>query len=222
MKKKVIVLLVALALLLSAVPFALAAGNGDDYDKNYKVTTVKDVKSGDAVIGAVLQILDSNKKVVEEWTTTKEDHELTSVLIAGATYTLHEKSAPDGYILAEDVTFTVSKDGSIDTVEMKDDWTKVTVLKYSMATKKLLAGSTLQVIDPDTKEVVYEWTTDGTATRFEGFLKAGKTYILKETKAPTGHTAAAEVTFTVSDDGKEDTVTMYDNYTRVSIKKIAK
>ena len=222
MKKKVIVLLVALALLLSAVPFALAAGNGDDYDKNYKVTTVKDVKSGDAVIGAVLQILDSNKKVVEEWTTTKEDHELTSVLIAGATYTLHEKSAPDGYIVADDVTFTVSKDGSIDFVEMKDDWTKVTVLKYSMATKKLLAGSTLQVIDPDTKEVVYEWTTDGTATRFEGFLKAGKTYILKETKAPTGHTAAAEVTFTVSDDGKEDTVTMYDNYTRVSIKKIAK
>lgn len=222
MKKKMIVLLVALVLLLSAVPFALAAGGGDDYDKNYKVTTVKDVKSGDAVIGAVLQILDSNKKVVEEWTTTKEDHELTSVLIAGATYTLHEKSAPDGYILADDVTFTVSKDGSIDTVEMKDDWTKVTVLKYSMATKKLLAGSTLQVIDPDTKEVVYEWTTDGTATRFEGFLKAGKTYILKETKAPTGHTAAAEVTFTVSDDGKEDTVTMYDNYTRVSIKKIAK
>lgn len=222
MKKKMIVLLVALVLLLSAVPFALAAGNGDEYDKNYKVTTVKDVKSGDAVIGAVLQILDADKKVVEEWTTTKEDHELTSVLIAGATYTLHEKSAPDGYILADDVTFTVSKDGSIDTVEMKDDWTKVTVLKYSMATKKLLAGSTLQVIDPDTKEVVYEWTTDGTATRFEGFLKAGKTYILKETKAPTGHTAAAEVTFTVSDDGKEDTVTMYDNYTRVSIKKIAK
>ena len=140
----------------------------------------------------------------------------------GFTHTLHEKSAPDGYILADDVTFTVSKDGSIDTVEMKDDWTKVTVLKYSMATKKLLAGSTLQVIDPDTKEVVYEWTTDGTATRFEGFLKAGKTYILKETKAPTGYTAAAEVTFTVSDDGKEDTVTMYDNYTRVSIKKIAK
>lgn len=222
MKKKVIVLLVALAMLLSAVPFALAAGGGDDYDKNYKVTTVKDVKSGDAVIGAVLQILDADKKVVEEWTTTKEDHELTSVLIAGATYTLHEKSAPDGYILADDVTFSVSKDGSIDTVEMKDDWTKVTVLKYSMATKKLLAGSTLQVIDPDAKEVVYEWTTDGTATRFEGFLKAGKTYILKETKAPTGHTAAAEVTFTVSDDGKEDTVTMYDNYTRVSIKKIAK
>ena len=222
MKKKVIVLLVAFALLLSAVPFALAAGGGDDYDKNYKVTTVKDVKSGDAVIGAVLQILDADKKVVEEWTTTKEDHELTSVLIAGETYTLHEKSAPDGYILADDVTFTVSKDGSIDFVEMKDDWTKVTVLKYSMATKKLLAGSTLQVIDPDTKEVVYEWTTDGTATRFEGFLKAGKTYILKEIKAPTGHTAAAEVTFTVSDDGKEDTVTMYDNYTRVSIKKIAK
>ena len=64
--------------------------------------------------------------------------------------------------------------------------------------------------------------SDGTATRFEGFLEAGKEYILRETKAPAGHTVAADVVFTVSTDGKEDTVNMYDTPTTVSIRKVAK
>ena len=55
-----------------------------------------------------------------------------------------------------------------------------------------------------------------------GFLEAGKEYILRETKAPAGHTVAADVVFTVSTDGKEDTVNMYDTPTTVSIRKVAK
>ena len=46
--------------------------------------------------------------------------------------------------------------------------------------------------------------------------------ILRETKAPAGHTVAADVVFTVSNDGKEDTVNMYDTPTTVSIRKVAK
>ena len=175
--KRIFALVFALVLVASAATFALAADEEGTkgvekgtYDTNYTVTTVKSVKSGSAVVGAVLQILDSKNAVVEEWTTTEDDYVIKSNLVAGASYTLHEKSAPKGYIKAADVPFTVSTDGSINEVEMKDDWTKVTVAKYSDATMKLLAGSTLQVIDPTNNEVVYEWTTDGTATRFEGFL----------------------------------------------------
>ena len=228
-KSRLFAVVLAIVLVASVATVAMAAEDEDTkgvekgtYDTNYTVTTVKSVKSGTAVVGAVLQILDSKGAVVEEWTTTKDDHVLTSKLVAGAKYTLHEKSAPKGFIVAPDVPFTVSTDGSINEVEMKDDWTKVTVAKYSNATMKLLAGSTLQVIDSKTNDVVYEWTTDGTATRFEGFLEAGKEYILRETKAPAGHTVAADVVFTVSTDGKEDTVNMYDTPTTVSIRKVAK
>ncbi len=228
-RSRLFAVVLAIVLVASVATVAMAAEDEDTkgvekgtYDTNYTVTTVKSVKSGTAVVGAVLQILDSKGAVVEEWTTTKEDHVLTSKLVAGAKYTLHEKSAPKGFIVAPDVPFTVSTDGSINEVEMKDDWTKVTVAKYSNATMKLLAGSTLQVIDSKTNDVVYEWTTDGTATRFEGFLEAGKEYILRETKAPAGHTVAADVVFTVSTDGKEDTVNMYDTPTTVSIRKVAK
>ena len=228
-KSRLFAVVLAIVLVASVATVAMAAEDEDTkgvekgtYDTNYTVTTVKSVKSGTAVVGAVLQIIDSKGAVVEEWTTTKDDHVITSKLVAGAKYTLHEKSAPKGFIVAPDVPFTVSTDGSINEVEMKDDWTKVTVAKYSNATMKLLAGSTLQVIDSKTNDVVYEWTTDGTATRFEGFLEAGKEYILRETKAPAGHTVAADVVFTVSTDGKEDTVNMYDTPTTVSIRKVAK
>ena len=228
-RSRLFAVVLAIVLVASVATVAMAAEDEDtkgvekgNYDTNYTVTTVKSVKSGSAVVGAVLQILDSKGAVVEEWTTTKDDHVLTSKLVAGAKYTLHEKSAPKGFIVAPDVPFTVSTDGSINEVEMKDDWTKVTVAKYSNATMKLLAGSTLQVIDSKTNDVVYEWTTDGTATRFEGYLEAGKEYILRETKAPAGHTVAADVVFTVSTDGKEDTVNMYDTPTTVSIRKVAK
>ena len=228
-RSRLFAVVLAIVLIASVATVAMAAEDENTkgvekgtYDTNYTVTTVKSVKSGNAVVGAVLQILDSKGAVVEEWTTTKDDHVLTSKLVAGAKYTLHEKSAPKGFIVAPDVPFTVSTDGSINEVEMKDDWTKVTVAKYSNATMKLLAGSTLQVIDSKTNDVVYEWTTDGTATRFEGFLEAGKEYILRETKAPAGHTVAADVVFTVSTDGKEDTVNMYDTPTTVSIRKVAK
>ncbi len=228
-RSRLFAVVLAIVLVASVATVAMAAEDEDTkgvekgtYDTNYTVTTVKSVKSGSAVVGAVLQILDSKGAVVEEWTTTKDDHVLTSKLVAGAKYTLHEKSAPKGFIVAPDVPFTVSTDGSINEVEMKDDWTKVTVAKYSNATMKLLAGSTLQVIASKTNDVVYEWTTDGTATRFEGFLEAGKEYILRETKAPAGHTVAADVVFTVSTDGKEDTVNMYDTPTTVSIRKVAK
>ncbi len=228
-RSRLFAVVLAIVLVASVATVAMAAEDEDTkgvekgtYDTNYTVTTVKSVKSGSAVVGAVLQILDSKGAVVEEWTTTKDDHVLTSKLVAGAKYTLHEKSAPKGFIVAPDVPFTVSTDGSINEVEMKDDWTKVTVAKYSNATMKLLAGSTLQVIASKTNDVVYEWTTDGTATRFEGFLEAGKEYILRETKAPAGHTVAADVVFTVSTDGKEDTINMYDTPTTVSIRKVAK
>ena len=230
-KSRLFAVVLAIVLIASVATVAMAAEEetGDTksvekgtYDTNYTVTTVKNVKSGSVVVGAMLQIIDSKGAVVEEWTTTKDDHVITSKLVAGAKYTLHEKSAPKGFVLAADVPFTVSTDGSINEVEMKDDWTKVTVAKYSNATMKLLAGSTLQVIDSKTNDVVYEWTTEGTATRFEGFLEAGKEYILRETKAPAGHTVAADVVFTVSTDGKEDTVNMYDTPTTVSIRKVAK
>ena len=67
--------------------------------------------SGEAIAGAVLQLIDKDGRIVREWETTKTAYEIGAELTAGETYTLHEKSAPPGYLLAEDITFTVPLDG---------------------------------------------------------------------------------------------------------------
>lgn len=68
------------------------------------VITTKVDENGNPLKGAVLQILDSNGNVVDEWTSNGEEH--TSLLPEGD-YTLHEKEAPEGYILGENKAFTV-------------------------------------------------------------------------------------------------------------------
>ncbi len=59
---------------------------------------------GEPVIGAILQIIGPCGKVIDEWITDGSDHML---LLHEGTYTLHEKYAPKGYILAPDQQFTV-------------------------------------------------------------------------------------------------------------------
>lgn len=44
--------------------------------------------------GAKMQILDSDKNVVEEWVTDGTTHVIRGKLIYGKTYTLHEAAAP--------------------------------------------------------------------------------------------------------------------------------
>ena len=69
---------------------------------------------------AKLCIMDSDRKIITEWTTTDKSFILNGVLEAGKTYTLHEISAPKGYSLAKDIEFTVNKDGKKQVITMID------------------------------------------------------------------------------------------------------
>ena len=95
-------------------------------ETSFKVSKV-DIADGKELGGAHIQILDKDGKVVEEWDSKKEAHEVTG--LKAGTYTLHEVSAPDGYAVAEDITFTIEADGTVkvgetvaddNIVEMKD------------------------------------------------------------------------------------------------------
>lgn len=75
------------------------------------------------VSGAKLQILDKDKKVIEEWTSDGKDHLIEAKLVVGETYTLHEVSAPDGYTIAKDIEFTVKDTADEQKVTMIDVYT---------------------------------------------------------------------------------------------------
>ena len=182
-------------------------------DKPTKVyLSKKKITGDDELEGAKLQVLDAKtKKVVEKWTSGKTAHCMEAKLLAGGTYILHEEIAPDGYVIANDITFTVSKNGKVDRVVMKDDTTKVRVNKISAVTSDKLAGATLQIIDTTTNTVVDKWITTAEGNHdIEAKLVAGRKYILRETKAPEHYTLAKDIEFTVSTDGSVDNVEMVD------------
>lgn len=84
-----------------------------------KVEIYKTDISGKELPGAKLTILDKDGKTVENWTSEEKPHYIEMLPIGE--YTLREESAPDGYLVAEDVKFTVEDTGEIQKVVMKDE-----------------------------------------------------------------------------------------------------
>ena len=182
-------------------------------DDTTKVQISKqDITTGEELPGATIQIIDKDGNVVEEWVSTNESHFIEAELISGEKYTLHETAAPDGYVIANDVEFTVNSDGTVTEVVMRDDTTKVQISKRDITTDKELAGATLQIID-ENGNVVEEWVSTDEAYFIEGKLIAGKEYTLKEIIAPEGYEIANEIRFTVNEDGSVTEVVMYDELT---------
>ena len=180
---------------------------------------------GEELIGADMQLENADGETVDKWTSDGTNH-IVSKLGAGE-YVLKEIAAPDGYVIATDIKFTVDVYGNV-TVEnvdstavsdngyplivMVDDTTKVRISKQDVTTGEELPGATLQIID-ENGNVVEEWVTTNEPHMIEGKLIAGKEYTLKEIIAPEGYEIANEIKFTVNADGTVTEVVMYDELT---------
>lgn len=77
-----------------------------------------DITTGKELPGAKLTILDKDGKVVVTWVSTDQPQYIEKLPIGD--YTLCEETAPNGYLKAENVKFTVKDTGEIQKVEMKD------------------------------------------------------------------------------------------------------
>lgn len=73
--------------------------------------TKYDATNSKELPGAHLEIKDENGQVIEEWISTEKQHVVK--LKVGASYRLTETTAPDGYAVAESITFTVDDNGEI-------------------------------------------------------------------------------------------------------------
>lgn len=107
----------------------VVALSSDFENKPTKVAVKKtDVTTGMELSGATLTVLDKDGTVVDTWTSVKGEEHLIERLTVGETYTLREEFAPYGYLIAEEVTFTVEDTAEIQKVEMKDDVPTGTIL----------------------------------------------------------------------------------------------
>lgn len=167
------------------------------------------------ITGAALEIRDITGKVVDKWNTDGSTH-ITYALAIGGTYTLVETKAPDGFVTADPITFTVNDDGMITTVIMKDDITKVEISKVDITNEEELPGATLVIKDSEGNKVE-EWISGDKPYSIE-MLPVGE-YTLSEIITPDGYVTASTIKFTIEDTGKIQCVTMKDDVTKVEISK---
>lgn len=157
----------------------------------------KDITDSSEVPGAKLFILDKDGKKVESWTSTDKPHMIEKLPVGE--YTLREEQAPDGYLIAEDVKFTVKDTGKVQKVKMKDahPYGKLVIKKTDSTSKAALSGAEFELREKESGKVVEKLVTDKTGTATSGKIpiatyKNGKVektveYILVETKAPNGY-----------------------------------
>lgn len=122
-------------------------------DKQVKISKL--TVGGQEVTGALMQILDEDGNIVDEWTSEGKVHYATG-LVEGKKYTLHEDLAPTGLNLANDIEFEVTYDKENQKVEMID-----TINEVSKVDEKgnLLKGAEMTVTSNKTKNIIDKWTS---------------------------------------------------------------
>ena len=106
-----------------SVPFTvLPTGEVQKFEMQDDVIKVEiskvDITTNKELPGAELIITNKGGKVVEYWTSTDKPHYIEK--LPAGDYTLTEITAPNGYEIAEDISFTVLPNGDVQRVVMKD------------------------------------------------------------------------------------------------------
>lgn len=159
---------------------------------------------GNEIEGAKIQVFDGDK-IIDEWTSTKEAHKISG-LEEGKTYILHEEVAPDGYVKATDVEFTVTTDKETQHEKLVNKIVKVS--KTDLTNGEELEGAELEITDVE-GNVIENWTSTKEPHIVNG-LEEGKTYTLTEKTAPYGYEMTESITFTVTTDKGTQIIEMKD------------
>ena len=172
-----------------------------------------DMTDGHELPGAKLKITDASGNTIAEWETNGQPHRIER--LKPGDYTLTETAAPAGYLLSEEVHFTVQETGEIQKVTMYDAPAHSLILtKRDIATNAKLADARLTIRDAYGPTIDRWTTTDGDhAIRVLPERSAAKdphknllllsddtsehVYTMVEELAPNGYLVAESITFKV-------------------------
>ena len=120
-----------------------------------KTVFSKVTADGDNLYGVPMEIVDvKTGKPVHTWITDDSSLEIDG--LPTGDYIWREVNAPEGYVLAKPIEFTV-KDGDIQDIEMKNF--SVEFAKNGNDGNKLLKGGEFQVTSTKTKQITDKWTS---------------------------------------------------------------
>lgn len=204
------------------IDFVVKDNNEVDAVKMYNEPTklqIKktDITTGEPVVGARLQIINSNNEIVKDFVTTDNAEDMYFEKLPIGSYILRELLPPakSGYVKAEDIKFEIKDDReNVQQVEMKDDYTKVVFEKIDATDGEGVVGAVLTLYDADGKEVEH-WETDGKPHQID-YLPEGN-YKLVETTVPDGYYKADDMDIVVNSTGEKQTFTMEDERLQVQV-----
>ena len=117
----------------------------------------QDITNGKELPGAKLKITDASGNTIAEWETNGQPHRIER--LKPGEYTLTETAAPAGYLLSEEVHFTVQETGEIQKVTMYDAPAHSLILtKRDIVTNAKLADARLTIRDAY-GTTIDRWTT---------------------------------------------------------------
>lgn len=157
--------------------------------------------------GAMLQLIDPNGAVVEEWTTEKRP-KLVEGINPEVEYTLHELIPPAGFLPADDVVFTLNNDGSVSTdaefnengaIKVQHNKTRTLLNAADIATGETALDARLAVIDP-TGHVIEQCQAQEAPLCIEG-LVMNEQYTLRIVEAPEGFLLTNDASFHIDERG---------------------
>ena len=184
-----------------------------DAPKNKSILiSKKDFTTSEELPGAKLQITNSENIIVEEWVST--DHPHIIVDLEDGEYTLTEITAPNGYEIAESVSFTIT-DGTVENgivtmydSPIQDSEKSFKVSKRDITNGNELPGATL-VITADDNSIVEEWISSTIPHEIVD-LEDGS-YTLTEITAPEGYKISESIKFNVENGNVTNgMIVMYD------------
>ena len=156
------------------------------------------------LIGANLKVVDENGNIIDSWTSTINTH-IIEGLTVGKTYTLIEEFAPEGYVKATEIKFTIEDTAEIQKVKMVDKIVEMT--KTDIAGEEI-EGAKIIVYDKD-KNIIDEWISEKMPHRIRNLVE-GETYILHEEIAAEGFVKATDIEFTVGLEKENQKIVMVD------------
>ena len=174
-----------------------------------------DITGDKELVGAKLTVLDNENNIIDTWTSTEKTHKIEGLTI-GKEYTLKEEIAPDGYVVATSIKFTIKDTNEIQKVNMIDKIVEMS--KVDIAGDEI-EGATIQVLDKDNK-VVDEWVSGKEPHKIKNLVE-GETYTLHEEIVADSYVKATDVEFIVTTDKETQKVVMIDKIVEMSKVDIA-
>ena len=169
-----------------------------------------DVTGDKELIGAKLTVLDNENNIIDTWTSTEKTHKIEGLTI-GKEYTLKEENAPEGYVVATSIKFTIKDTNEIQKVNMIDKIVEMS--KVDIAGDEI-EGATIQVLDKDNK-VVDEWVSGKEPHKIKNLVE-GETYTLHEEIVADSYVKATDVKFIVTTDKETQKVVMIDKLVEIT------